>query len=163
MKKVFYPLLFVIMTSLAFQSCSSDDDNNSGSSLNNEVSLNGTIYSLNTTGSLESYGENNDGSFDWDVELFSTDINVYFDLNTNSQTGLVEGTYTYSPNRAAFTYVDSEFYIEDGPSYSPTQGTINIDINGDTTTITFNLVTQVDGEDFNIEGEWSGTLILAND
>ena len=161
MKKLFYSVLLLALTAPTFQSCSSDDDNNSSSSNDNEISIDGTVYSISSTGFLESFGENSDGSYDWDVELGSNDIDIYFDLNTNSENGLVEGTYTFSNTRQEFTFVDVEIEVEDSEdeSYSPQQGTIMIDINGDTTRLTFNFVAQ-DGTE--IEGEWSGSLTLDN-
>jgi len=160
MKKLIYSILFLAVTSLTFQSCKSDDDNNSNPNLSNQVSIDGTVYNIDGTGTLESYGVNGDGSFDWDVELAGTDINIYFDLNTNSENGLVAGTYTYSSNRAEFTYVDSYIELDNGSTdYSPQEGTVVIAISGDITAITFNL-TAPDGTV--IQGEWSGTLTLVN-
>ncbi|WP_179020483.1 hypothetical protein [Winogradskyella forsetii] len=159
MKKLIYSILFLAVTSLTFQSCKSDDDNNSIPNLSNQVSIDGTVYGLDGTGFLESYGLNTDGSFDWDVELDGTDVDIYFDLNTNSENGLVAGTYTYSPDRAEFTYVDSNILLSDGTNYSPQEGTVIIALSGDTTAITFNL-TAVDGTV--IQGEWSGTLTVIN-
>ena len=99
MKKLIYSILFVAVSLSTFQSCDKDDDNNDGgNNLNNQISVAGTVSSLNAIGNLDSFGENSDGSFDWDVTLSPTANNnvfIYFDLNTNSETGLVAGTYTY--------------------------------------------------------------------
>ena len=153
-----YSILFLAVTSLTFQSCSDDDDNGGSSlNLNNEVSIDGTVYTLDDGGYLESYGINTDGSYDWDVTIESTTgLAVYFDLNTNSETGLVAGTYTYSETRTEFSYVYSEFY-GDGIDYTASEGTIVVTIDGDTTGFVFNL-TANDGSE--IEGEWSGVLSL---
>ena len=155
MKKLFYSILFLSVISLTFQSCSSDDDNGSSITLNNEVSIDGTVYALDGTGTLESYGINDDGSYDWDVTLLSTTgLEVYFDLNTNSEEGLVSGTYTYADDRAEFTFVYSDISNEEF-YYTPIEGTIVVSLDGDTTGFVFNLVAQ-DGTI--IEGEWSGAL-----
>ncbi|MUU79677.1 hypothetical protein [Winogradskyella endarachnes] len=156
MKKLFYSILFLAVISSTFQSCSSDDDNGGSSlNLNDEVSIDGTIYSLDGGGYLESYGINSDGSYDWDVTLLSTSgISVYFDLNTNSEDGLVEGTYTYSETRTEFSYVYTEFYGE-SIDYSASEGTIVVTIDGDTVGFVFSLTAE-DGSE--IEGEWSGEL-----
>jgi len=119
------------------------------------------IYSLNSTGILEDYGENDNGSFDWDVELFGSEVNVYLDLNTNSADGLVEGTYTYSNVREAFTFVDGEIEFNDeSASYDLEESTIEIDVDGDTISIEFSGIPSGDGNDTEIECEWSGTLTL---
>ncbi|MAX70547.1 MAG: hypothetical protein CMC76_05515 [Flavobacteriaceae bacterium] len=159
MKKITYLFLFLAVTSLTIQSCKKDDDGDSLPSVNNEISIDGTVYSIGTTGSLESYGENQDGSFDWDVVLTSSEAYVYLDLNTNSSDGLVAGTYNFSENRAAFTFVDVYINITDGDTYSNIDnGTVNIDISGDTVYITFSFVNEIDGTDITIQGGWSGTL-----
>ncbi|MEM5565423.1 hypothetical protein WNY78_09915 [Psychroserpens sp. AS72] len=160
MKKLIYSILFLAVSLSTLQSCDSDDDSNDpGNNLSNEVSIAGTISSLSTTGSLVSYGENGDGSFDWDVTLTSATengINIYFDLNTNSADGLVAGTYTYSDSRAEFTYVDLEVYTNEDSDYNVQEGTVVIAISGDTTSMTFNLVAT---DDTVITGQWSGQLI----
>lgn len=159
MKKSFYFILFLTMSISTFQSCDSDDDSSSGDiDLNNEISVDGTIFSLSTTGALESYGENSDGSFDWDVTLEGAtgdNVNVYFDLNTNSENGLVSGTYTYSDVREAFSFVDIYVTTADDTGYEPLEGTIEISVNENNTSIEFNLVTQ---NNIEIDGEWTGTF-----
>lgn len=143
-----------IITSLT--SCSSDDDNNSSNNLNNEISIDGTVFSLPNTGLLDDVGENFDGSHDWDIEIENNMIDIFLDLNTNSENGLVDGTYTHSFNREAFTFTDAEFDTDDN-FYSPQEGTIVLDVNGNSVEIDIDLMTSNGVE---IKGQWSGTLSL---
>ncbi len=104
MKKLFCIALFLALAT-SFQSCSSDDDGGRPN-LDNTVIINGEAFDLSDVGSLIGSGVNEDGSFDWDIILTGPGgAEVYLDLNTNSEDGLVEGTYTYSDTRAPFKYV----------------------------------------------------------
>ena len=140
-------------------SCSSDDDNNNNNNTSNNVmSIAGEEYDISAAG-LENYGENSDGSYDWDVYLFGDGITInnstpvgqgaylYLDLNTNNADGLVEGTYTYADDRAPFTWVfadtcasfnTSNFSCASG-SYNASAGTVVISGSGNNTTIEVNL------------------------
>ena len=164
MKKLMYSILFVAVSLSTFQSCDKDDDNNDGGNdLNNQISIAGTITSLSTTGSLESYGEQSTGVYDWDVTLTSTGsevIGIYFDLNTDSEDGLVAGTYTYSDVREAFKYVDLEVNAGVDSNYNVQDGTVVISTSGDNTSITFNLVAQ-DGTV--ITGQWTGIFVVSDE
>ncbi|MDA9308105.1 amino acid permease, partial [Flavobacteriaceae bacterium] len=105
------------------------------------------------------FGENADGSYDWDVYLLGDGITInsstpvgqgafiYLDLNTNSADGLVAGTYTYANERAPFTWVfadacasfnTSNFNCASG-SYNASAGTVVISGSGNNTTIEVNL------------------------
>lgn len=138
-------------------SCSSDDDNNKTSS-NNVMNIAGVEYDISAAG-LENYGENADGSFDWDVYLFGDGITInnstpvgqgayiYLDLNTNSADGLVPGTYTFAQDRAPFTWVyadactnfnTSNFNCASG-SYNASTGTVVISGSGSSTSVEVNL------------------------
>jgi outer membrane usher protein FimD/PapC len=163
MKKLLYSILFVAVSLSTFQSCDKDDDNNDGGvNLNNQISIAGTISNLSGVASLESYGENTDGSFDWDVTLVGTsseNISVYFDLNTNSENGLVAGTYTYSDIREAFSFVDIYVTTGNNQNYVPIEGSVVISGSGDNTSIVFNLSTQ---DDIAITGQWTGSFVVSN-
>lgn len=131
-------LILLCLTAMLFVACGGDSNKN-------EVTTNGESFSLNK-GFLESYGENGNGSFDWDVTLTSSDVTydqsqaefegngtvVYLDLNTNSATGLVDGTYNYDPVRDAFTMVagsigfDFELNSQTGVGFSITAGSVTI-------------------------------------
>ena len=163
MKKLLYSILFVAVSLSTFQSCDKDDDNNDGNNFNNEISIAGTISNLSATASLESYGENTDGSFDWDVTLTGTaseNVTIYFDLNTNSENGLVNGTYTYSDTREAFSYVDIYVTTTNNQNYAPVEGTVVISSSGNNTSIVFNLVAQ---DDTVITGQWTGTFVVSDE
>jgi len=168
MKKFIYSTLILTIALVSLQSCGSDDDgddngNNNNSGLNNQISIDGEVFDLFGSGLLEDFGENADGSFDWDIEIEfpngETDTFVYLDLNTNSEEGLVDGTYNFSNTREAFTIVDAiirgngESFI----SLSPREGSVEIDVDNNETTIALDLVGP-NGEV--ILGNWSGVLTI---
>jgi hypothetical protein len=158
MKKIISTFLLIVISILSLQSCDSDDNGNSTPDLNNEISIDGTIYALDGIAVLQSYGTNNDGSFDRDIEIFSNNLFVEFDLNTNSTAGISEGTYTYSDIRQAFTFYNVEIEIQennDSTSFNIQQGSVTVNNENSNTIITFDLVAQ-DGT--SIIGHWFGTI-----
>ena len=93
--KNFKVVVVALVMSIAAISCS-DDDSDSAVVVNNVMELAGQQYDIDSA-LLESYGENEDGSYDWDVtflsgltydsetELYSGDGSfLYLDLNTDS-------------------------------------------------------------------------------
>lgn len=155
-----FKVVVALVMSIAAISCSSDDDNNNNNNntSNNVMSIAGEEFDIAAAG-LENYGENEDGSYDWDVYLLGDGITInsstpvgqgatiYLDLNTNSADGLVAGTYTYANERAPFTWVvadacasfnTSNFSCTSG-SYSASAGTVVITGSGNNTTIEVNL------------------------
>ena len=161
-------------------SCSSDDDNNNNNNntSNNVMSIAGEEYDISAAG-LENYGENADGSYDWDVYLFGDGITInnstpigqgayiYFDLNTNNADGLVEGTYTYANERAPFTWVDadacgsfntSNFNCASG-IYLATSGTVVISGSGTNTTVQVNFL---DNSGASITASYTGGFSVIN-
>jgi hypothetical protein len=169
-------ILLAIVVSLAGVSCSSDDDNNddNGSS-SNSMNIEGVESDISAAVLIE-YGENEDGSYDWDVVLLGEGLTVnnqdldgsgatlYLDLNTNNPDGLRAGTYTFSPNyeREEFTWVAIEgCQNSDGldcqSGYSQGQdGTVVITGSGSNTTIEV-IVTDTDGD--NISANYTGGFI----
>ena len=164
--KNFKVVVVALVMSIAAISCS-DDDSDSAVVVNNVMELAGQQYDIDSA-LLESYGENEDGSYDWDVtflsgltydsetELYSGDGSfLYLDLNTDSAGGLVPGIYTYSPEyvREAFkwvyagsgTYVDTDDPGVFGNFNEYSQGTVTITGTDDDQTITVELSTE-DGE-----------------
>ena len=141
----------------------------------NYFTLGGEKYSL-SKGYLESWGVNTNGSYDFDLYLISSGIQyqsltddflgtgnlVYIDLNTSSEIGLEEGTYNYSPERNAFTFVDgivgADIDIENelGELMIITGGTIKISMEGDDTRIDFQLTSMTNEA---IKGNFTGHLI----
>ncbi|MEL7377634.1 MAG: hypothetical protein AAFN65_11795, partial [Bacteroidota bacterium] len=75
--------------------------------------------------------------------------------------GLVEGTYNFSSNRDNLTIVDGTVGVDfdlsggGGTFAAVTGGTVTVDIDGNQTTISFNLTTSSGG---NLTGNWRGTL-----
>lgn len=153
--KNFKTLAIAFAVSILTFSCSSDDDNNNPST--NVMSIAGETFDIASAG-LENYGENSDGSFDWDVTLFGDGITInssvpvgqgaylYLDLNTNSASGLVAGTYTFAQDRAPFTWVYADactnFNISNfncAGSYTASTGTVVISVSGSNTTVEVNL------------------------
>ena len=172
-------ILLAIVVSLAGVSCSSDDDNNNGNGNGgtsaNSMNLDGEEFDISAAVLIE-YGENEDGSYDWDVvllgeglivdneELDGSGATLFLDLNTNNADGLTPGTYNYSPNfeREEFTWVAIEgcqnsdgFDCQSG--YSQGQdGTVVITGSGSNTTIEV-IVTDTDGD--NISANYTGGFI----
>ena len=159
--KNFKVVVVALVMSIEAISCS-DDDSDSAVVVNNVMELAGQQYDIDSA-LLESYGENEDGSYDWDVtflsgltydsetELYSGDGSfLYLDLNTDSAGGLVPGIYTYSPEyvREAFkwvfaasgTYVDTA--NESGDFLYYNQGTVTITGTGEDQIITVDLLTE---------------------
>ena len=168
--KNFKIAVIALVVSMVATSCSSDDDNNTSS--NNVMNIAGEEYDISAAG-LENYGENADGSFDWDVILFGDGITInnstpvgqgaylYLDLNTNNADGLVEGTYTFAQDRAPFTWVyadactsfnTSNFTCATG-SYNAIAGTVVISGSGNNTQIEVNLT---DGSGASITASYTG-------
>ena len=169
-------ILLAIVVSLAGVSCSSDDDNNddNGSS-SNSMNIEGVESDISAAVLIE-YGENEDGSYDWDVvllgeglivdneELDGSGATLFLDLNTNNADGLTPGTYNFSPNyeREEFTWVAIEgCQNSDGldcqSGYSQGQdGTVVITGSGSNTTIEV-IVTDTDGD--NISANYTGGFI----
>jgi hypothetical protein len=169
-------ILLAIVVSLAGVSCSSDDDNNddNGSS-SNSMNIEGVESDISAAVLIE-YGENEDGSYDWDVVLLGEGLTVnnqdldgsgatlYLDLNTNNADGLRAGTYTFSPNyeREEFTWVAIEgcqnsdgLDCQSGISQGQ-DGTVVITGSGSNTTIEV-IVTDTDGD--NISANYTGGFI----
>ncbi len=171
MKKfTFLAFLGVLSLSILLPSCNKDDDN----SISNEFLLNGNNYAL-SKGFIEDFGDNGNGSYDFDVVLTSSSINysdatgdysgtgdlIYLDLNSSSETGLVSGTYNYSSNRSALTFVDAQVATDfnaltlTGDTFEVVGGTVEIEINGNEVTIDFNLTLAGNNT---VEGNYKGTL-----
>ncbi|MGC1471747.1 MAG: hypothetical protein WA775_04055 [Psychroserpens sp.] len=160
MKKFIYPILLLVVATFTLQSCDKDDDDGGSSSSEGEVTIDGTQFQLDGNSFLINYGENSDGSYNWDIEIEGENIDVYFELHTNSVSGLTSGTYNYSNESAEFTYtiadfetvIDNQFTIFDA-----TEGTVILDVDGDDVDIDFNLISE-DGE--TIAGNWSGRFTV---
>lgn len=167
-------LLFLFLTlSLFLFSCKKDGDDR-----RNQFTLNGETYTL-TQGFLTSFGDNGNGSYDYDISLLSTSGSIdivneeitgignglYFDLNTNSAGGITSGTYTFSSEREAFSmvateaFVDYNFDTENGQEVSGVGGTVEINADGDQVSMDFEVVLQ-DGS--TLKGTFDDKLIRTN-
>lgn len=162
LRVLFMLLLAVAVTSV---SCNKDDED---STPRNSFTYDGTTFEVER-GFITTFGDNGNGSFDWDILLVTEGINIedgdfagegtglYLDLNTSSETGLVDGTYTFDANmRDALIMTDAFLTTVIGATTTEVQatgGTVTIDGND----ISFDLTT-VGGQ--TIEGSFDGTLTM---
>ncbi len=175
MKKIKLMMLSLLAATTLTFSCKSDDDNTSNES-GNFLNVNGEVYVLEL-GFIEEYGTLADGVFDWDVTLVSEGFieqedgtfegsgqAVYFDLRTENENGLSEGTYVYDNDNGepqSLTYVVAEASVDidtssDSESYiSASSGTITITGTGANQVITFDLE---GAAGVNISGRYEGIL-----
>jgi hypothetical protein len=159
MKNFNLVVLIALVLNVVIVSCSSDDDDNVETS-DNVMTIEGEQVSIGT-GIISGYGENINGSFDWDVSLFSEGfiINIaepdnasgigstlYLSLNTNSALGLVPGTYTCDTESSEFKLVSAQantnFNAETGDEnhFITTSGIATITDTGTNQVINVNLV-----------------------
>ncbi len=167
-KQITHFMFALACISLLFASCKEDEE---PTPPKNEFTVGEYNVEL-TQSTLEEYGENTDGSYDWDVTLATSGLNfseetgtgsaIYLDLNSDSATGLSEGSYTWAEERSAFTIVagavvvnfDSETeesdYIQDLKA-----GTVDISFDGGETIVEFNMT----GEDnMVVSGYYKGVI-----
>ena len=164
-----YLVLFTLLISLF--SCSEDDP----PPPQNYFNLDGTQYTV-AKGYIQPWGENSNGSYDFDIWLVSSGINystssgeffgigelVYIDLNTSSANGLVNGTYNYSSYRDAFTFTDGIIGIQiDAANQTGDEvveivgGSIVVKVTGNDVTLDFDLTTS---KNTNVKGNFTGSL-----
>ncbi|MEL6658316.1 MAG: hypothetical protein AAFN81_11580 [Bacteroidota bacterium] len=170
MKNLFFALL-TITAFTVFTGCNNDDDEPAAAKT--EFTYDGTTYDL-AGGFLNNFGQNLNGTYDWDIFLVTEGITkngsrfagegsyIYLDVNTDSDAGLVAGTYNWSNTRENFTLIpgtvvaiDHNFSTNAGTNLQVGDGTVDIAINGMETTVTFTL-TLTDGK--TVSGEWTGVM-----
>ncbi len=170
MKNLFFALL-TITAFTVFTGCEKDEEE--PTTVRKEFTYDGTTYTI-TKGFLNNFGRNLNDTYDWDIFLTTEGITkngtrfagegsyIYLDVNTNSNEGLVAGTYNWANTRENFTLVpgtviaiDHNFTTNAGTNLQATDGTVDIAINGMETTITFTL-TLNDGK--TVSGEWTGVM-----
>lgn len=172
MKKLnLLPFILLFAFAVILPSCSNDDDDDATS---NSFTFNGNTVDI-VNGFLFPFGDNGNGSFDFDVYLTTDGITqggafgltgigdlVYLDLNSGSSTGLESGTYSWSSSRDPFTIVDglvaSDFDVttNSGTSTDATGGTVEVEVNGNEVTLTIDLETTSGSR---ITGFYNGVLI----
>ena len=164
----------LLLSVFFFNSCEKDKEP-SNEEPSNYFSYDGENYVLNQ-GFIEEFGENEDGSYDFDIVLVSPTIQyipsdaelsgigdiVYLDLNTSSANGLVSGSYNFSSERGEFTFVDGGIVIKGDVSTEEAEieaeivgGKINVLVVDDITTLDFDLTTRTNK---NVKGRFQGTL-----
>jgi len=166
-------LITLCVLSVVISSCKKDEDKDSD--LSNYFTYSGNTYELGK-GVVTDWGENEGlNTYDFDVLLFSSTIQynatsdeytgqghiMYLDLNSTSANGLVNGTYTYSENRGAFTFVDGQIGINfnistfAGTILDLSGGRVIIKVSGNVTSLEFDLTT---GTNAKVTGKFSGQL-----
>jgi len=170
MNKFFFGLLTLSL--FIFAGCGNDDDGMTGT-VSNEFTYDGTTFTI-PNGFLNGLGASLNGTFDWDIFLTSSGITsagtnltgagefIYLDLNTDSETGLIPGTYTWGDSRENLSIVPGSLISIDynlstftGTQVTATDGTVEIAIDGTETTLEFTL-TLSDGN--TVTGSWRGVL-----
>jgi len=176
MKKIkLLTCVFISVLATVTTSCSNDDDavDDTPIAVANEFTYDGVTYAL-SQGFLEDYGDNGNGSYDFDITLLSDDFTldtvnqsitgtgeaVYLDLNSDNMTDLSDGTYIFAANRDAFTlvvagiFIDYNITAETGTLVKATGGEVILSKLGTTYTIIFDLTTAAG----DITGRYEGTL-----
>ena len=162
MIKGHYLTISIILSVFLLSSCEKDDvRTSSGSGSSNYFLYDGQRYNIDK-GFIENYGDNENGSYDFDVFLISDSIDysipdedftgvgdiIYLDLNTSSEDGLVDGTYKFSTDRDTFTLVDGlvgikmDINTEEGEELVQiVAGEVDVSVSGSNTVIDFDLTT----------------------
>ncbi|MFT5926202.1 MAG: hypothetical protein ACI9WL_000947 [Rubritalea sp.] len=172
-------LIFIIVLGTFTTSCDNDDDAAAAVpvAIVNEFTYEGTSYNL-SQGILEDYGDNGNGSYDFDISLFSDDFTidlvndeitgrgeaVYLDLNSDNMADLSDGTYVFDINRDAFVisvagiFLDYDIQAQNGTAVQASSGEVILTKSGDEYTISFDLSTATGDA---IIGQYKGTLSRA--
>jgi len=170
-------LIFIIILGTFTISCDNDDDAVAPAAIVNEFTYQGITYGL-SQGILEDYGDNGNGSYDFDISLFSDDfivdlVNdeiagrgeaVYLDLNSDNMAHLSDGTYVFNINREAFVisvagiFLDYDAQSQDGTAVQASSGEVILTKVGEEYTISFDLSTATGDA---IIGQYKGTLSRA--
>lgn len=162
MNKGRFLIACLIASVFLLNSCEKEDvRTSSGSGSSNYFLYDGQRYNLDK-GFIENFGDNGNGSYDFDVYLVSDSINysipdedfvgvgdiIYLDLNTSSEDGLVDGAYKFSNDRDTFTLVDGlvgikmDINTEEGKELVEiAAGEVDVSISGNNTTLDFDLTT----------------------
>ena len=161
MKKGHFLTVSLILSVFLLSSCEKDNVSRTSSGSSNYFSYDGQKYNLDK-GFIENYGDNENGSYDFDVFLVSDSIDysfpdqdykgvgeiVYLDLNTSSENGLVSGKYNFSSDRDTFTLVDGligikmDINTEEGEELVEiVAGEVDVSVSGSNTVIDFDLTT----------------------
>lgn len=165
-------VLWLSILTILFIFVSCDPDLKSSSQGNGTFVYKGVTYSL-SQGILEDYGSNENGSYDWDITLFSSGFNIsnetgegeyiYMDLNS-PEVSLVPGIYNWNDTRVANSLVYGELEIgyDAATGYSQDYssvngGTVNITAVGSEYILNFTLYLY-NGE--TVTGSYSGPLTL---
>jgi hypothetical protein len=162
-------LIFIIVLGTFTTSCDNDDDA-VPVAIVNEFTYQGTAYNL-SQGILQDYGDNGNGSYDFDIILFSDDFTidlindeitgrgdaVYLDLNSDNMADLSDGTYVFDINRDAFVIIllDYDPQAPYGTAVEASSGEVILTKSGVEYTISFDL-SAPNGDA--IIGQYKGTL-----
>ena len=162
MKNNQFFIIGVILSAFIFNSCDKDTVSRTSSGSSNYFLYDGKTYNLDK-GFIENYGDNENGSYDFDVFLVSESIDysipdedyiglgevVYLDLNTSSENGLVNGKYNFSSDRDTFTLVDGligikiDIITEEGEELVEiVAGEVDVSVSENNTVLDFDLTTR---------------------
>jgi len=169
-------LTLVLFSLIILVGCKKDKD---GDSPNNYIKYEGKTYVIDK-GILENYGEEDEGVYNLDLTLFSSGINLiesqgeivgatgtgnvlYFEMFTNSEIQLDNGTYVFDYySEEAGTFDDGELLINwNAEDYQADidqyidEGTVKVAKSGDIYEITINCT---DEDDKSVTGYFKGTL-----
>lgn len=178
MKKIPY-LLFVAFV-LTLSACSNDDDNPDVNLQENFLKIGDTEYVLKA-GSIEDFGLYQSGLYNFDITLITSTVTnvggefvpqdqiisgIYFELYTNTENDLSEGTYSKVDfediGHQTFEYaeiaegVDASTEDETGTFTELIQGSIEVISNGPEYEFQFS---GVDNLGQNISGYYKGSLV----
>ena len=160
MKLNYLTIISLMLSVFILNSCEKDSVSRTSSGSSNYFSYDGQRYNLDN-GYIEDYGDNENGSYDFDVFLVSDSIQysiddgfngvgelLYLDLNTSSINGLVSGTYNFSSDRDTFTLVDGligikmDISLDEGEELAEIiAGEVIVSISENNTVLDFDLTT----------------------
>ena len=153
---------FLILVTLLSLVASCNDDEELPLNFRNAIQYRGEIQNLRL-GELYDIGPDS-LSYNWNIDLYYAGTGLFaLDLDFNVPPGepLLEGTYEFSDRRRPFTLVESTFVWpateeRDEETLSLTGGTATVELDGDVTTIDFELTAE---NDQTVRGNWRGVLL----
>ncbi|WP_341226473.1 hypothetical protein [uncultured Arcticibacterium sp.] len=169
----------LFFASVLLFSCSKSDSDDVEPATKNAFVISDQEFALDA-GLIENYGETDEDVYDFDITLYSSSVTVveedgeyyelagegnavYLDFSSSSASDLTPGTYSYSEGYEAGTFAvgvaisNANFASGIGTDYFVESGSVTVDKDGDTYTITFD-VTLDSGE--KMTGSYTGVLKL---
>ncbi len=184
MKYKFLALAAMLSFGVILTSCKKDDEpvDEPGATNKGELVIDGQTYQLDGCG-FDPYGEVDLGSglYYVDLDLFKStsglfdDNNIYFELTTNQERAIPDGTYDYfydenSDSVRVFTFEEAYIFVglnasagEYDREYDVISGTVTVTNTSNGVSTTFSGQAMVDagpneGETVNFSGSYSGSF-----